>query len=187
LLDRPRLAGMLAAPFAVCLIAGCGGTATGAAVTASVTSSPNGNTGATPTTAPTTAPTATPHPATPRPPTPIVNRSNPGQFGGSWKSSNGSQLDVSGDESANAEYFIGVLCSSASPAPTPCDDDSGTPTIPGGQLKLHITEVVTTGDTAVATAEVKGSSDPKYVEGAFLHFTLKSGTMTTPFGTLTKI
>jgi hypothetical protein len=174
---------MLVVPFAVCLIAGCGGGG-GAAVTASVTSTPGVST--TPTVVPTAAPTATPHPATPRPPTPIVNRSNPGQFGGSWKGSDGSELDVSGDESANAEYFIGVLCSSASPAPTPCDDDSGTPTIPGGQLKLHITEVVTTGNTAVATAEVKDSSDPKYVEGAFLHFTLKNGTMTTPFGTLTK-
>jgi hypothetical protein len=96
-------------------------------------------------------------------------------------------LDVSSDESANATYFVGVLCSSATPAPSPCDDDSVSPTIPGGQLKLHITMVATTGGVAVASAEVKDSSDPKYPEGSVMKFTLKNGTITSPIGTLTKV
>ena len=83
--------------------------------------------------------------------------------------------------------MIGVLCSSATPTPSPCDDDSGSPTIPGGQLKLHITEVDTTGNTAVAIAEVKDSSDSKYPEGSTMKFTLKNGVITSPIGKLTKV
>jgi len=115
-----------------------------------------------------------------------VNKADPGPFTGEWQG-NGSTLDVSGDESANASYMIGVLCSSATPAPSPCDDDSVSPTIPGGQLKLHIDEVDTTGSTAVAIAEVKDSSDPKYPEGSTMKFTLKNGVITSPIGKFTKV
>jgi hypothetical protein len=114
-----------------------------------------------------------------------VNKANPGSFAGSWQGS-GKTLEVSGDESANASYLVGVLCSSSTPAPSPCDDDNGPTTIPGGQLKLHIDEVVTTGSTAVATAEVKDSSDPKHPEGSTIDFTLRNGVITSPIGSFIK-
>jgi hypothetical protein len=94
---------------------------------------------------------------------------------------------VSSDGSGNATYFIGVLCSSATPAPMPCDDDSVSPTIPGGQLKLEFTQVATTGGVAVATCNVRDSSDPKYPENSIIKFTLKGTTITSPIGSFQKI
>ncbi len=186
MLTTPRRIALLAAPLALIALVGCsstGGNGTGPAVTSAATSSPSA------TAAATTNPTPTPAPVKKTAaPTPVstVNRADPGPFTGEWKG-NGSTLDVSGDESANASYLIGVLCSSATPTPSPCDDDSGSPTIPGGQLKLHITEVVTTGNTAVASAEVKDSSDPRYPEGSTMKFTLKNGVITSPIGKFTKV
>jgi hypothetical protein len=178
-----RLRALLALPATAVLVAACGGSTTSGNVTPAVS--------ATNTPAATAAPTSTPAPTQPpktAPPKPTtsVDRSGPGPFGGSW-TGKGVTLNVSGDESANATYFIGVLCSSASPAPMPCDDDSVSPTIPGGQLKLHINEVDTTGGVAVALAEVKDSSDPKYAEGSIMKFTLKNGTITSPIGSFTKV
>ena len=179
-----RLCALLALPATVVLVSACGSSSTAGDVTPAVS--------ATNTPAAAATPTSTPAPATQPPrtqapqPTTSVNRADPGPFGGSW-TGNGVTLNVSGDEFANATYFVGVLCSSASPAPTPCDDDSVTPTIPGGQLKLHITEVDTTGGVAVASAEVKDSSDPKYPENSIMKFTLKNGTITSPIGTFTKV
>ena len=176
----------LGTPLVLAFLVGCssaGGNGTGPGVTSAARSSPTATAAATPSPTPTPPPvkkTAAPTPVT------TVNRADPGPFAGEWKG-NGSQLDVSGDESANASYMIGVLCSSATPTPSPCDDDSGSPTIPGGQLKLHITEVDTTGNTAVAIAEVKDSSDPKYPEGSTMKFTLKNGVITSPIGKLTKV
>jgi hypothetical protein len=175
-----RLCALLALPATAVLVSACGGSTTSTSLTPAVSST---NTpGATSTPAP---PTQPPRTAAPQPTT-SVNRADPGPFGGSW-TGNGVTLNVSGDESANATYFIGVLCSSASPAPTPCDDDSVSPTIPGGQLKLHVTEVATTGGVAVASAEVKDSSDPRYPEGSIMKFTLKNGTITSPIGSFTKV
>jgi hypothetical protein len=178
-----RLCTLLALPATVVLVSACGGSSTGDVTPAVSATSTPGATAAPASTA--AAPTQPSRTAAPRPTT-SINRADPGPFGGSW-TGNGLTLNVSGDESANATYFIGVLCSSASPAPTPCDDDSVSPTIPGGQLKLHVTQVATTGGVAVASAEVKDSSDPKYPEGSIMKFTLKNGTITCPIGTLTKV
>jgi hypothetical protein len=174
-----RLAVLLAAPVRVIFITGCGSTPTVAVTAASVTASPGGPT---PTSSHAAPPARTAAPA----PTTSINQANPGPFAGSWTGTNVT-LEISGDESANASYFVGVLCSSATPAPSPCDDDSVSPTIPGGQLKLHITMVATTGGVAVASAEVKDSSDPKYVEGSVIKFTLRNGTITSPIGTFSKV
>jgi hypothetical protein len=179
-----RLAALVVALLALMLVAGCGSASTAAVTAASVTAAPNT---ATPTVPSPTSSHAAPPARTAAPaPTTSINQSNPGPFGGSWKGNNAT-LDVSGDESANASYFVGVLCSSATPALSPCDDDSVSPTIPGGQLKLHITMVATTGGVAVASAEVKDSSDPKYPEGSIMKFTLKNGTISSPIGTFTKV
>ncbi len=176
-----RLCALVALPVAAVLVSACGGSSTSGTVTPDVSAT---NTPAA-TATPTSAPTQPPRTAPPQP-TSSVDRSGPGPFGGSWTGT-GVTLNVSSDESANATYFIGVLCSSATPAPIPCDDDSVSPTIPGGQLKLHITEVVTTGGVAVASAEVKDSSDPKYPENSIMKFTLKNGTITSPIGSFTKV
>jgi len=179
----PRRVGLLAIPIALLSIAGCGAAGgTGPAVTSAAKSSPTVT--AAPTANPTPTPTAARKTAAPTPVS-VVNRANPGPFTGSW-TGNGSTLNISGDESANASYLIGVLCSSATPSPSPCDDDSVTPTIPGGQLQMHITEVVTTGNTAVATAEIRNSSDPRFPEGSTMKFTLKDGVITSPIGKFTK-
>src|ERR1700722_18350079 len=178
-----RFSALVALPLSVALISACGGSATTGVTAAASTSAPTVPAQPPPTSTPT--PTQPPRTAPPQP-TSSVDRSGPGPFGGSW-TGNGVTLNVSSDESANATYFIGVLCSSASPAPTPCDDDSVSPTLPGGQLKLHITEVVTTGGVAVASAEVKDSSDPKYPENSIMKFTLKNGTITSPIGSFTKV
>jgi hypothetical protein len=178
-----RVSALFALPLAVVLLSGCGSSSTAGVTAAASTSAPTATAAQTATS--TAAPTQPPRTAPPQP-TSSVDRSGPGPFGGSWTGT-GVTLNVSGDESANATYFVGVLCSSASPAPTPCDDDSVSPTIPGGQLKLHITEVVTTGGVAVASAEVKDSSDPKYPENSIMKFTLKNGTITSPIGSFTKV
>jgi hypothetical protein len=176
-----RLCALVVLPVAAAMVSACGGSSTSGTVTPDVSAT---NTPAA-TATPTSAPTQPPRTAPPQP-TSSVDRSGPGPFGGSWTGT-GVTLNVSSDESANATYFIGVLCSSATPAPIPCDDDSVSPTIPGGQLKLHITEVVTTGGVAVASAEVKDSSDPKYPENSIMKFTLKNGTITSPIGSFTKV
>jgi hypothetical protein len=178
-----RLCALLALPATALFVSACGSSSTSGDVTPAVSATNTPAAAATPTS--TAAPTQPPRTAPPRPTT-SVDRSGPGPFGGSW-TGNGVTLNVSSDESANATYFIGVLCSSATPAPSPCDDDSVSPTIPGGQLKLHITEVDTTGGVAVASAEVKDSSDPKYPENSIMKFTLKNGTITSPIGTFTKV
>jgi len=185
-LTKPRPLAYLVIPIALAFLAGCsssGGSGSGPAITSAATSSPSATAAATASATPTPVPvkkTTAPTPVS------TVNRADPGPFTGEWKG-NGSTLDISGDESANASYPIGVLCSSATPAPSPCDDDSVQTPIPGGQLKLHITEVVTTGNTAVATAEVKDSSDPRYPEGSTMKFTLKNGVITSPIGKFTKV
>ena len=139
-----RLSALVAMPLAIALLSSCGGSSSPGVTAAASTSAPASTAASTPTSTP--APTPPPRTAPPQPTT-SVDRSGPGPFGGSW-TGNGVTLNVSSDESANATYFVGVLCSSASPAPTPCDDDSVSPTIPGGQLKLHITQVATTGGVA---------------------------------------
>jgi hypothetical protein len=178
-----RLGALAALPLAIGLLSACGGSSSTGVTAAASTSAPTASAASTSTSTP--APTQPPRTAAPQP-TSSVDRSGPGPFGGSW-TGKGVTLNVSSDESANATYFIGVLCSSASPAPTPCDDDSVSPTIPGGQLKLHVTEVVTTGGVAVASAEVKDSSDPKYPQNSIMKFTLKNGTITSPIGSFTKV
>ncbi len=178
-----RLCALVALPATLVLISACGGSGTSGDVTPAVSATNTPAATAAPTSTP--APTQPPRTAAPQPTT-SINRADPGPFGGSW-TGKGVTLNVSGDESANATYFIGVLCSSASPAPMPCDDDSVSPTIPGGQLKLHITQVATTGGVAVASAEVKDSSDPKYPEGSIMKFTLRNGTITSPIGSFTKV
>ncbi len=178
-----RFGALVAMPLAVALLSACGGSSSAGVTAAASTSAPTSTVVSTPTSTP--VPTQPPRTAPPKP-TSSVDRSGPGPFGGSW-TGNGVTLNVSSDELANATYFIGVLCSSASPAPMPCDDDSVSPTIPGGQLKLHVTEVVTTGGVAVASAEVKDSSDPKYPENSIMKFTLKNGTITSPIGSFTKV
>lgn len=87
---------------------------------------------------------------------------NPGPFVGTW---NGHDRDfiVSGDESANLNF-------SASAAP-------------GSRLMLHITMVVTTGSTSVASATVKSTNDPAYPVGKTLTFTLKNDVIASDFGT----
>lgn len=182
MLTVTQLGALVALPLTVALVSACGGSATTGVTAAASTSAPTAS--ATP--SPTSTPAPTQPPRTAPPPTSSVDRSGPGPFGGSW-TGKGVTLNVSSDEFANATYFIGVLCSSASPAPSPCDDDSVSPTIPGGQLKLHITEVVTTGGVAVASADVKDSSDPKYQENSIMKFTLKNGTITSPIGSFTKL
>jgi hypothetical protein len=185
MIETRRLGPFIALPFTVGLLAACGSSTTGnVTAAAAVTSTPASTTA--PKATPTAAPAQPPRTAPPQP-TSSVNRGSPGPFGGSWKAANGATLNVSSDESANASYFIGVLCSSATPTPSPCDDDSGSPTIPGGQLKLQVTEVVTTGGVAVASADVRDSSDPKYPEGSTIKFTLKNGVITSPIGTFTKV
>ncbi|MGA7987014.1 MAG: hypothetical protein WCB51_01290 [Candidatus Dormiibacterota bacterium] len=184
MISTRRLCVLLTLPAIGVVVAACGGSGTSGNVTPVVS--------ATNTPAATATPTGTPPPATQPPrtapprPTTSVNRADPGPFGGSW-TGHGVTLNVSGDESANATYFVGVLCSSASPAPMPCDDDSVSPTIPGGQLQLHINEVDTTGGVAIALAEIRDSSDPKYTQGSIMKFTLKNARITCPIGTLTKV
>ncbi len=196
---RQRRTALLAVAIALGLLVGCSsaqsGNGSGTEVTASDTSTsdiaatevsaPVQTTSVGPpsrVSAPTTHATATaPHVLS------STNKANPGAFGGQWQGSDSKTLDISGDESANLAYMVGVLCSSATPSPSPCDDDKGSPVIPGGQLKLHITMVVTTGDTAVATALVKNSSDPKHPEGSTILFTLKDGAITSPVGAFTKV
>jgi hypothetical protein len=180
-----RFGALIAMPGAAVLLSACGGSTSGnVTAAASATNAPTAI--ATPAPSATAAPaTRPPRTAAPQP-TSSVNRADPGQFGGEWKGT-GTTLDVSSDNSANATYFIGVLCSSASPAPMPCDDDSVSPTIPGGQLKLQITEVVTTGGVAVASGEVRDSSDPRYPENSIIKFTLKNGVITSPIGSFTKV
>jgi hypothetical protein len=179
-----RFGALLVLPFAVALLSGCG-SSSGVGVTAAAGAG-------TPTSSAVAPPSATPAPATQPPrtapprPTTSIDRSSPGPFTGDWKGTN-TTLEVSSDGSGNATYFIGVLCSSATPAPMPCDDDSVSPTIPGGQLKLQFTQIATTGGVAVATCNVRDSSDPKYPENSIIKFTLKGTTITSPIGSFQKI
>jgi hypothetical protein len=184
MVNASRLSAFAALPLTVFLVAACGGGTSGNVTPAASSNTPTSSAAATPTSTP-AAPTQPPRTQAPQPTT-SVDRSGPGVFGGSWTGKDVT-LNVSGDGSANASYFVGVLCSSATPAPSPCDDDNVSPTIPGGQLKLHVTQVATTGGVAVATTEVKDSSDPKYPEDSIMKFTLRNGTITSPIGSFTKV
>jgi hypothetical protein len=183
MVNAPRLGALIALPLTVLVLAACGSSSSATVTAAAAGTTPTSSAAATPTS--TAAPTQPPRTHAPQPTT-SVDRSGPGVFGGSW-TGHGVTLNVSSDGSANASYFVGVLCSSATPAPSPCDDDNVSPTIPGGQLKLHVTQVATTGGVAVATTEVKDSSDPKYPEDSIMKFTLKNGTITSPIGSFTKV
>lgn len=178
-----RFGALFALPVAVVLLAACGSNSTAGVTAAASDSTPASSAASTPTSTP--APTQPPRTAPPGPTT-SIDRSSPGPFTGDWKGTN-TTLEVSSDGSGNATYFIGVLCSSATPAPMPCDDDSVSPTIPGGQLKLQFTQIATTGGVAVATCNVRDSSDPRYPENSIIKFTLKGTTITSPIGSFLKI
>ena len=64
---------------------------------------------------------------------------------------------TSGDESGDCQLLHRrALQLGDSGHPPHADDDSGSPTIPGGQALLQVTEVVTTGGVAVASAGSQG-------------------------------
>jgi hypothetical protein len=200
----PRRMALMLVPLALALLAGCSSTSAGTGVGSAIAGSasnaasaslpsdsanPSGAAGAsgqpaqvtTAQQAPVTVVKTSTH--TPQPVS-STNMANAGQFGGDWKGANGATLEVSSDESANVDYPVGVTCASGTSSPTPCDKDTSTP---GGFTQLHIKMIVTTGDTAVATAEVRNTNDPKFTDGQLVKLTLKGGVISSPFGAYAKV
>jgi hypothetical protein len=195
---------LIVAPLSLVLLAGCSSTSAGTGAGPAIAGSPSnaataslpsgssnpsgaavasGQPGPVSTTqqAPVNVVTTSTH--TPQPVS-STNMANAGQFGGDWKGANGATLEVSSDESANVDYPVGVTCASGTSSPIPCDKDTSTP---GGFTQLHIKMIVTTGDTAVATAEVRNTNDPKFTEGQLVKLTLKDGVISSPFGAYAKV
>jgi hypothetical protein len=89
--------------------------------------------------------------------------SYPGIFVGSWFG-HGRQLVVNANGSAKATYRAYVFCSQ-NPTP-PCDQMIGNQIVAGGQVTLHVGQVVTANHMSTATAVVLTSSDPKIAPGS---------------------
>ena len=89
--------------------------------------------------------------------------SQPGIFVGSWVG-HGRQLVVEANGSAKATYRAYVFCSQ-NPTP-PCDQMIGNQIVAGGQVTLHVEQVVTANHMSTATAVVLTSSDPKIAPGS---------------------
>jgi hypothetical protein len=96
-------------------------------------------------------------------------------FIGIWNS-HGGQLVVKADRSATLNYRVYVWCSD-DPTP-PCDQMRGNLIISGGQVDMHITQVITANGMAKATAIVDTSSDPKIPRGSKQTFELSGGVIT---------
>jgi hypothetical protein len=89
--------------------------------------------------------------------------SYPGIFVGSWVG-HSRQLVVNANGSVKATYRAYVFCSQ-NPTP-PCDQVIGNQIVSGGQVTLHIEQVVTANHMSTATASVLTSSDPKVAPGS---------------------
>ena len=89
--------------------------------------------------------------------------SYPGIFVGVWVG-HSRQLVVNVDGSAKATYRAYVFCSQ-NPTP-PCDQVIGNQIVDGGQVTLHVGQVVTANHMSTATAFVLTSSDPKFAPGS---------------------
>jgi hypothetical protein len=119
-------------------------------------------------TQPATTPVAsTSAPAAPAPSGPTGEEtqvtSNPGIFVGSWVG-HGRQLVVNANGSAKATYRAYVFCSQ-NPTP-PCDQMIGNQIVAGGQVTLHVEQVVTANHMSTATGLVLTSSDPRIARGS---------------------
>ena len=89
--------------------------------------------------------------------------SYPGIFVGSWVG-HSRQLVVNANGLAKATYRAYVFCSQ-NPTP-PCDQVIGNQIVDGGQVTLHVGQVVTANHMSTATAFVLTSSDPKFAPGS---------------------
>ena len=89
--------------------------------------------------------------------------SYPGIFVGSWFGQ-GRQLVVNANGSTKATYRAYVFCSQ-NPTP-PCDQMISSQIVAGGQVTLHVGQVVTANHMSTATAIVLTSSDPKIAPGS---------------------
>lgn len=113
-------------------------------------------------TSPSTSAAAAPAPSSPSGGGTQVT-SYPGIFVGSWVG-HSRQLVVNADGSAKATYRTYVFCSQ-NPTP-PCDQMIGNQIVDGGQVTLHVGQVVTANHMSTATAFVLTSSDPKFAPGS---------------------
>jgi hypothetical protein len=98
-----------------------------------------------------------------------------GIFTGIWNS-HGGQLVVNADRSATLTYRVYAWCSD-NPTP-PCDQMRGDLIISGGQVKMHIVQVITASGMPKATAIVDASTDPKIPGGSQQNFKLDGGVIT---------
>jgi len=89
--------------------------------------------------------------------------SYPGIFVGSWVG-HSRQLVVNANGLAKATYRAYVFCSQ-NPTP-PCDQVIGNQIVDGGQVTLHVEQVVTADHMSTAIAIVLTSSDPKFAPGS---------------------
>jgi hypothetical protein len=96
-------------------------------------------------------------------------------FIGIWNS-HGGQLVVKADRSATLSYRVYVWCNDG--ATPPCDQRRGNLIISGGQVDMHIVQVITASGMAKATAVVDTSSDPRIRSGSRRSFELSGGIIT---------
>jgi hypothetical protein len=101
--------------------------------------------------------------------------SYPGIFVGVWVG-HSRQLVVNVDGSVKATYRAYVLCSQ-NPTP-PCDQVIGNQIVDGGQVTLHVGQVVTANRMSTATAFVLTSSDPKLAPGSVQTLVLNGDVIT---------
>ena len=107
--------------------------------------------------------------------------SYPGIFVGSWVG-HGRQLVVNANGWAKATYRAYVFCSQ-NPTP-PCDQMIGNQIVAGGQVTLHVEQVVTANHMSTATASVITSSDPRFAPGSTQTLVLNGDVITwTSLGT----
>jgi hypothetical protein len=113
-------------------------------------------------TSPSTSAAAAPAPSSPSGGGTQVT-SYPGIFVGSWVG-HSRRLVVNANGLAKATYRAYVFCSQ-NPTP-PCDQVIGNQIVDGGQVTLHVEQVVTADHMSTAIAIVLTSSDPKFAPGS---------------------